>query len=487
LSPQGRTVLDTLKAGANQGIKFSKPALDMASLIPYAGGLISKAQPLLFNAIRNQIICVDDLERASGVSVKDVFGLISFLREQRGCKIALLLNERQFECESAKQFSNFFEKVIDAKIVFEPTPEDAANVALGKDNISRQISDHGIKLGIRNIRVIKKIERMVLMIVPHVERFGPEIIKQTIHSLTVLGWSALDTGANPPPLDYVKESSLGRLVDRRSSGTKPSIEETRWDTILHNCDWGMLDDFDLALANFVERSVIDADEIERSANAVKTRQEVMAKTGSFEKAWRVFHRSFANDDEEVCTALVEGFKNSFDVLSRRNLDEVVSVLRALGRGKSADDLIQFADDQGSKDFWTSDDPFSRAVKDSKIRSIMDGWAAKTAPVFDFEADLIRAVSNPRDDIVDKLAALPVEDYQALFESKAGDELQRIVGSALEYRKYANPSEGMKGVIKKAEEALRRIGRKSTLNELRVQVHGIVVKSSESDGNCPTDA
>jgi hypothetical protein len=75
----------TAKSVAAQAKKWS----DLASALP----ALAKAGPLYFSAVRNQIICIDDLERrGSGLSVKDVFGLISFLREQRGCKIVLLLS-----------------------------------------------------------------------------------------------------------------------------------------------------------------------------------------------------------------------------------------------------------------------------------------------------------------------------------------------------------------------------------------------------------
>lgn len=204
LSAEGRSAIDTLKIGVNQGLKVSKPLLDAVSLLPYIGGAISKAQPYLFGAIRNQIICVDDLERASGVSVKDVFGLISFLREQRSCKVILLLNEERLDGDSGTQFSSYFEKVVDAKLVFEPTAVDAAEVALGKDYLSNQIREYSVKLGIRNIRVIKKIERMISMVLPLIERFGPEMVKQTVHTLTLFGWCALDTGGETPTFPVCK-------------------------------------------------------------------------------------------------------------------------------------------------------------------------------------------------------------------------------------------------------------------------------------------
>src|SRR5205807_10353636 len=92
LAPQGGAGFEWILSSGNSVLKNSKQLVGAVAALPlpYLGGALSKAQPLLFSAIRNQVICIDDLERrGSALSVKDVFGLISYLRDQRGCKVAL--------------------------------------------------------------------------------------------------------------------------------------------------------------------------------------------------------------------------------------------------------------------------------------------------------------------------------------------------------------------------------------------------------------
>ena len=69
--------------------------------------------------------------------------------------------------------------------------------------------------------------------------------------------------------------------------------------------------------------------------------------------------------------IIEGIKNNFPVVSRSNLDAAVSILDELGRTKDADALIDFAKNNGSDEFWTSDDPFHRRVKDDRIHRIVE--------------------------------------------------------------------------------------------------------------------
>ncbi len=90
----------------------------------------------------------------------------------------------------------------------------------------------------------------------------------------MFGWCKFDTGANPPPFDYVNENSLVRIMERRNNKSTPSQDEVRWDSILSKYGWGgHLDNLDAALLDVVESGVLDADQIEevRSRNQNEAR------------------------------------------------------------------------------------------------------------------------------------------------------------------------------------------------------------------------
>ncbi|MEP2184737.1 P-loop NTPase fold protein, partial [Roseibium sp.] len=53
-------------------------------------GLVSLAQS------PQQIVCIDDIERrGDGLTVKDILGFASYLKEERSCKVIIILNEEQ--------------------------------------------------------------------------------------------------------------------------------------------------------------------------------------------------------------------------------------------------------------------------------------------------------------------------------------------------------------------------------------------------------
>lgn len=239
LAPQGRSGFEWLSSGGNVAFKNSKQLASIASALPLVGNYVAKAQPMLFSFIRNQFVCIDDLERrGAALSVKDVLGLISFLREQRSCKVVLLLNQSQLDKDEAskKDFSEYFEKAIDTKLVFTPTTKEAIAIGIdGSDKTSALVREHCELLEISNIRVLKKIRRLIEMLEPSMSKFSEEVQRQFVHSTVMFGWSKFDAGANPPRFDYLSQGEMHRILGRRLDGDESADgtqEEQRWDIVL---------------------------------------------------------------------------------------------------------------------------------------------------------------------------------------------------------------------------------------------------------------
>src|SRR5262249_2815855 len=137
----------------------------IAQSIPVVKNLIGGDATSLvsFMTIRDQIICIDDLERrGKQLDVGDVLGLISYLREQRNCKVVLILNDEQLEGDDLRAFRKNIEKVVDVSLVYEPTSEQSVRIAItATDDSSHKVAERCTALGITNIRVIKRIARFV--------------------------------------------------------------------------------------------------------------------------------------------------------------------------------------------------------------------------------------------------------------------------------------------------------------------------------------
>src|SRR5690606_25875015 len=108
-------------------------------------------------SLSNTIICLDDMERKGDkLEAKEILGLISLLKEQKKCKVVLLINDNE---DCIKDYKKYREKVVDLEIEFLPTPEECASIVFkGNDWLSKNLKNHSTRLNVINIRVLKKIQ-----------------------------------------------------------------------------------------------------------------------------------------------------------------------------------------------------------------------------------------------------------------------------------------------------------------------------------------
>ena len=256
-----------LKSPEVLGRKSADWMIRLTEKIPYLKYLNFEGAHRVFSLfIRNQLICIDDLERrGKHLDVREVLGLISFLKEERGCKIALILNEDALydnisEENKQKEFRRYFEKVVDISLKFDPTARESIQIALQEDTeLNRLISEHCITLNISNIRIIRKIERLVREIAPMLTHFDEQLLRQAIQSLTLFGWS-LYAPETAPPLEYLKERESMIISAREKTISK---EEGAWNALLNEYGFTSMDKFDYLLLNGVQKGFFDSEAIRK--------------------------------------------------------------------------------------------------------------------------------------------------------------------------------------------------------------------------------
>jgi hypothetical protein len=151
-----------------KNLKSSMKIDDEISMSFGLNSLSSLLSLLTSGDFKNVIVCFDDFERMSSkISFKDILGLISELKEQKQCKVVMILNEKELDKLSSvedEKYSELFnlykEKIIDLDLFFDPTIDEIFN-----KKIRESINKFDIELiksifesyNIKNIRVIKQI------------------------------------------------------------------------------------------------------------------------------------------------------------------------------------------------------------------------------------------------------------------------------------------------------------------------------------------
>ncbi|MCB1700576.1 MAG: hypothetical protein KDI14_07020, partial [Halioglobus sp.] len=449
--------------------------------IPFAKNFSTAVDAVAFLSLSDTLICIDDFERkGSQLELRDVLGLISALKEKKRCKIALILNDGSFEDEEVlKEYQRYREKVIDIELLFDPSADECTEIALEGDSvITRKLKEDVVLLGINNIRVIKKIERLARLIEPVLAGYNEEVLLQALHTLTLFAWSYYVKREDVPDPEYLKGYGRRPFTSTEEKITK---EQKLWNSCLSGYHYGLTDEFDLVIASIVESGFVDEGALTEAAMTLNDRVIAAKSDSSFTKAWSLFHGSFDVNDDEVLNELYNSFMANTRHISPLNLDGVVRLFRELGRDKQADEMIEHyirVRKDEKKLFNLDDYAFSGDISDDKL---VERFRAVNIEISEpmTTKDVLEKISGKnswggRDTEV--LAATTPDQYYELFKSESGPHLDEWVNTCLKFGRFSNASEEGKKIEQNATEALARIANESPLNARRVAKFGIKIET-----------
>lgn len=432
--------------------------------------------------IRKQIICIDDLERVGkDVSTNDVLGLVSELKEQRKCKVILLLNDEVLEGEAQTDFKNQLEKVADVEMKFVPTSSEAVEIGVDKTlSFNDKLSRMCVALNIVNIRVIKKIERLLKRLNEILVDHDKRILDSALSTVVLLGWAKYEPKF-APPVDFVKtHNRYGHLFEDKNK--KPSSQELEWRRLINNTDFVLFDEFDQLVLESIEKGYFDIEAIGKGASLLDERNKLQDQENSFSEAWKGYRHSFESNQEDVLKNIFDSFKKSVQSISPSNADGTITLFRKFGKEKEADELVEYYMDQRieGKEFYDPTHSVFLQIKDLKLKAAFEDKVKSFKDVRSPSQLLIKIAQNsgwnPED--ISLLAALSVDDYYAIFKEFKGDDLHVIVNQALRFKQYSPPSEEMNTISKNAEDALKKIAKESKINRYRVASYGVEVEEDE---------
>lgn len=121
-----------------------------------AKAILSSLKPSSFSEL---IICLDDFERLSEkITVNELFGFIADLKENKHCRVVLILNEDKISQKNKDDFNIQKEKVIDYDLFFKTTLDDIKDINVKVNPLYKEYLFAFIKkFEIQNIRTINKI------------------------------------------------------------------------------------------------------------------------------------------------------------------------------------------------------------------------------------------------------------------------------------------------------------------------------------------
>lgn len=478
-SPVAEPTLDDLTS-RTAGVAESygrKLASLVVSYIPGIKNASDTLKILSFLTVNRQLICIDDIERkGKSLRTQDVLGLVSFLRENRRCKIVLILNDEELEKEDKEQLAKFQEKVIDASLLFAPNEEECVAIAIPqRTGILAQLAERSISLGISNIRIIKKIERLVHRIEPQLSKYDPAVLSQAVQTLVLFGWAHYGrTGDQDTKLIDFAIKKRGQGWYGTTTEKTLTDEEKQWDGILDAYGFRATDDFDLALLDGIRNGFFDDERVLRHAQKLHDMHFAAKSDQSIGDAWRMFHDSFDDNGDQVLAAIADAFTAHVKFVTPGNLNATMSLFKELGHPDTSKDALEIylaerADEP--KEFWDLDaSSFRDNMDDPDMRKAFAEKLATFKDASDPKEILLRIAKNQswskRD--TEFLSSMSKEDYKSLFHTLKAEELRAAVRTAVGFERISNRGTEYDIIIANSKSALSEISDESALNRRRVR-------------------
>lgn len=460
---------------------YGRKSASLFSKLPVVKDFMSEVRSLAYLSVNNTLICIDDVERkGKDLDIREILGVVSQLKEEKSCKVILIMNQSGLDSENIFQFETYREKVIDIELAFSPTAKECASIGLDLSQpIDAQLKPLILKLGITNIRVIFRIKRLIKLVHPHLEKLEPEVFHQAIHTLALFTWCYLSDDEVSPNYEFVKKSGLGFMMAWEEDDEKSSEKEKAWRSVLLDYGVTSIDEFDLTLAEIVETGFVIPEKLESAANNLNA--QIVANKGdqSFGEAWKLYHDSFDDNQAQVIQLIFDRFKENVKYITPLNLNATVSLLRELNRDDLADECIDYYVEsrKDESDLFDLDEyPFAGDIRDKKIIDSFAKAISETEPELSLR-DVVARIAGKnglsRNDI-EVMSAASVDEYYNLFKSEKGAHLRGFVKACLQFKRIAGTTEEQQSISSKAEEALKRIGSESDINRRRVSSYGIDV-------------
>lgn len=464
----------------NEKAKFRSRA-GLLKALPFVGnlseeeviGLVSLAQS------PQQIVCIDDIERrGDGLTVRDILGFASYLKEERSCKVIIILNDEQLDGLGKTQMTENLEKVVDTSLSMQPTSNEATSVALEhEDAISKVVGDKCRSLGISNIRAIRRAEKLLKSVAPHLAGYENETQNNIASSLILFSW-ARDQPNEAPPIEFLKSiASSWHIIADADEDDEEHEQAAKWKPLLEKYGYGWTDELDLAIMDSVAAGYFNMEKLQPLIEEYDAGIKAGKASSSFTDAWRLFHDSFSIGEEEVCDALYSSFMENFHHISPVNALGTFNLLKDLGREENARELVDVyvSNRKDGREFFDLDqNHFIEGKIDPYFRSAFEKRCAELSQELDFKEALMSVGESWNSDTLSFLAAASEDEYYKLLKSCEGDELRKLLSSATSFRRIANPSDSMTEITKKVTAALNQIGNESRLNAHRVRRFGIVL-------------
>ncbi|WP_147300649.1 hypothetical protein [Lysobacter silvisoli] len=322
-------------------------ASDLLALTPRSGTALSKLFDRIgFYVVRDRIVCFDDVERHGKLlDLKDFLGLVSYLAEQRSCRVVVILNDGQLGSDQAV-WDDHREKVFQGELTYAPSLTQTIELGLQEDSSTQwyvPVREALEELQISNIRLVRRTAKFMNLAMDTVENrpLRPETVESISRTVAMLVYSIHGRGVGGPPLQRIQDRTRLNLGAASGNGEDARTEQERnWDQVVSDYGLYLYTATDQALVNMVQSGFPDKLVMSAAIQELDGDSELQSRKLAWSNAWHLYHDTVAENGAEIADAFEQTWPGVSEVEHPANLQSAVRLMRLLGRDELATQFIK---------------------------------------------------------------------------------------------------------------------------------------------------
>lgn len=257
----------------------------------------------------NIVICFDDFERLSNkLSLKDIFGLISEIKEQKNCHIVMIFNAGELILDNDTKKQK--DKIIDYEFEYNPSIEDSYKILYEELKFFKSYPLEYFKHhNINNIRIMRRV-------VAALNDFGflEKDLKDFKYTEQILVKGIMEIAT----INALKLNMDFKELDKYSfkyftTNLKDNEKNKEFDEVIEYAQINYLEPSDIReeIISYITKSIIDDEKIRDVVNIIKFKEDKLKKLDGY------MHRlqyDFKLDDGEYCNKIRDFLADNIDMV-----------------------------------------------------------------------------------------------------------------------------------------------------------------------------
>ncbi len=297
---------------------------------------------LMFNQVKDAIICFDDFERMSNkLDIKDVMGLANQLKLEKNCQIILILDEDKTEDENKKKYAEYKEKLIDETIkITSVEPLIRENVKDIDEPLVDLMVEFADELEIHNFRFFQKVIKLYKQFREQLPEKVAYSTKEIILVRILQGHLIADYGTSLKiTWEYFTTEKAMEILEQSNDENLDNITHEIFNKLnsIHYKFTGSSDGWFIQFKNwFEQKDQSNRDILYSLANSELISEEVELLKEQRQKLWDQFWNN--KIDIDFPKQLFDRTLLLIGVLEIENLDFTCTILNKLGAVELANEL-----------------------------------------------------------------------------------------------------------------------------------------------------